>query len=229
MRAAGPGVDHTKFIEHPVEPGGDVAPLTGQAYRLVEHPADDRRSLLERGGDLGREPVDGTTRTRRAHRHIPLNLEILVGLEAGRHRVLDLLDRGVAVGHLERIDRHDRVLRHQRRHGLCRLGAVLALGAGRLRHLLRDRDLFGLDELGLLRLRRLQDRERRHHRFGPGRDRRGHAQQHADMHAEAHEPGWRVAVERGLLLTRLLLPPAADVLDWAHDYPRRGNGVRETD
>ena len=123
--------------------------LAGEADRLVEHPADHGRPLLERRGDLQGEAVDGASGAGGAHPRVPLpdaaGLQERTKFGPGRRQV-ERGDGDFAGEPLHHVHRHERIVGDLRRH---RRGDLEVLGIRRCgrRFLRRDHHLWRDEEV----------------------------------------------------------------------------------
>ena len=110
----------TEFLEHAAETPRDFLPLPGEADRLVKHPADNGRPLLQRGGNLDRQPVHRAAGAGRSHTRIagaqPADLQKLSEFRPGGSHV-DRSHSDFTPHHLRDIDQHRRVVGHNRGDG----------------------------------------------------------------------------------------------------------------
>jgi hypothetical protein len=110
----------TEFLEHAAETPCDLPPLPGEADRLVKHPADDGRPLLQRGGDLDRQPVHRAAGAGRSDARVTgaqaADLEKLSKLRPGGSHV-DRCHGDFTPHHLRDVDQHRRVVGHDRGDG----------------------------------------------------------------------------------------------------------------
>ena len=110
----------TEFLEHAAETPRDLPPLPGEADRLVKHPADDGRPLLQRGGDLDRQPVHRAAGAGRSHARVTgaqaADLEKLSELRPGGSQV-DWIHGDFTPHHFRDVDQHRRVVGHDRGDG----------------------------------------------------------------------------------------------------------------
>ena len=218
------GLEHAQFFVDPIEPVDDRLALLAETGRLIEDPNHQRFAFFEGPQDFHGDAVDraGGSGLAAAHR----TLDRQIGVMGEAHGVLeDDVHGQVAEFGGRRHFRRDRDLREdfgdRRRLRQSDFLAVLAVRSDLVVRKLAENHLLGqlqlVDHLVFLNLRRGDDE--RHLLLGLEDRHERQSQHQAHMHEEADKESWRIAVKRGFLLTRLLLPPPTKTFDHGFDTP----------